>query len=628
MRLKNLLFGILTSGLVISCSSKEEVDMPEVISHDGDYMSVGINLPTTPSTRAANDNFDDGTPDEYKVSNGCLVLFVGTNENTAKFAAAYELKGFGANVENNGTSTDNITSTYKKSVKLDNFSCAENEDIYAFVMLNYSNVASVTADNGLEVTYNNAGNKATKELVRNGKTNASGFTEFYSSTQADFCDSRDGTKTNFFMCNAPLSTTPGGKTNPVTDDFKIITLVKLDKAKIFKTQAEAELSGNESGVVNVERGLAKATMAWTPEGFGEDSGVATKDNSDISFAFIGWKLDVTERFSYICRKTQQSDEWWQFNNTLANNYRFVGSVPIESGLYRTYWCIDPVYTYNLITTSSAPADYNNFVDKNVPLYCYENTFDVTHQNYRNTTRAIFQATLKFGDSTQGQTFYVLNGVESNIYLNLTDVESYSRKLILESDIIKSALNNALKENQQYTAKDVENIVKISFTRNASSGIREVSDITFDVAENSTMFNVPVLSDDNKNRLINQANLEYVIKEYVNGNTYYDLRFMHFASDSNEAPADLAPWQVNSEIVTTTVEAYPGEDAANNWLGRYGMVRNNWYDVTVTGVKRLGEPVIPDVTGSRGDTSDDNKENYISFRINILSWAKRTQTHAF
>ena len=67
---------------------------------------------------------------------------------------------------------------------------------------------------------------------------------------------------------------------------------------------------------------------------------------------------------------------------------------------------------------------------------------------------------------------------------------------------------------------------------------------------------------------------------------------------------------------------------NDYLGRYGMVRNNWYDVTITSVRNLGSPVVPDVEGSRGDTSDDNKEIYLAFKVNVLSWAKRTQNVEF
>ena len=56
----------------------------------------------------------------------------------------------------------------------------------------------------------------------------------------------------------------------------------------------------------------------------------------------------------------------------------------------------------------------------------------------------------------------------------------------------------------------------------------------------------------------------------------------------------------------------------NYLGRYGVVRNNWYDMNVTKVG-IGSPTVP---GDEGNL--DEEESYINVEINILSWAKREQ----
>ena len=52
---------------------------------------------------------------------------------------------------------------------------------------------------------------------------------------------------------------------------------------------------------------------------------------------------------------------------------------------------------------------------------------------------------------------------------------------------------------------------------------------------------------------------------------------------------------------------------SRYLGRYGVVRNNWYDLSVSDIKGVGTPVIP----STDNTPDDELYNYISVRINIL-----------
>ena len=43
----------------------------------------------------------------------------------------------------------------------------------------------------------------------------------------------------------------------------------------------------------------------------------------------------------------------------------------------------------------------------------------------------------------------------------------------------------------------------------------------------------------------------------------------------------------------------------------------------TAIKKIGSPVVPDITTD--NTPDDNIDAYISAKINVLSWAKRTQS---
>ena len=102
--------------------------------------------------------------------------------------------------------------------------------------------------------------------------------------------------------------------------------------------------------------------------------------------------------------------------------------------------------------------------------------------------------------------------------------------------------------------------------------------------------------------------------YKGGVSYYTVRIKHFGDD-------LTPWK-NGELDVKPGSVYPDgtKTAENNWLGRYGVLRNNWYDIEVTGVKGLGSATIPELTG----TTDDELESYIAVRINVLSWAKRTQ----
>ena len=59
---------------------------------------------------------------------------------------------------------------------------------------------------------------------------------------------------------------------------------------------------------------------------------------------------------------------------------------------------------------------------------------------------------------------------------------------------------------------------------------------------------------------------------------------------------------------------------SNFLGAYGVVRNNWYQITINSVSGPGAPGVTDP----GEGGVEDEEGYIECSINILSWAKRTQ----
>lgn len=114
-----------------------------------------------------------------------------------------------------------------------------------------------------------------------------------------------------------------------------------------------------------------------------------------------------------------------------------------------------------------------------------------------------------------------------------------------------------------------------------------------------------------------AKVEY----FKGGVSYYVIRVKHFGDD-------LTPWN-SGEYATKPVNGdvdaiYPNDTRRDaNYLGRYGMVRNNWYDIKLGEILKVGSSTVPEVSGD--DTPDDElDELYIKARINILSWAKRTQ----
>ena len=124
----------LTALVLGSCSSEDVIDNGgngSVLPGEKGYISLSINLPTTPSTRA-NDQFDDGLEAEYKVNDATLLIFNGTDEASAAFSGAYELGSMSQT-----TIGGNITASYNVTQEITKPGAG---NVYALVVVNKGNV--------------------------------------------------------------------------------------------------------------------------------------------------------------------------------------------------------------------------------------------------------------------------------------------------------------------------------------------------------------------------------------------------------------------------------------------------------------------------------------------------------
>ena len=597
MKLKHFMYAAMLGGMLVSCSSE---DGPVVNDGNGGsatrgdgYLAVKINLPQTPSTRAANDNFADGTANEYAVNNGMLVLFSGANETDATYLNAYSLTDV-SNWTDGGANNDNLTVSKKYVVKVDKGS----GNLYGLVMLNYdtAGIQYISASETEDAKVNVAG------TILTTSTKFSDFQALQNAAASKFLKEENGAYSSFFMTNAPITTSPGDLSQP----SGLSTLANLNGA-IYSSKEQAE--SNPAASIYVERGVAKATLS--------NSAVKTDkigDNEiELTIQSVEWVIDNTEKSSYIVRNFDNS--WLALNNT--KGYRMAGSAKMgtttlqpESPLYRTYFAKDPTYAQAAPALDVAENPVFKAAGNDKPQYCFENTFTVDNMNYKNTTRALLKVTFN-----NGQTFYSLNGNREDLYLSVADIMSGAVSYLLADKDMGAALKAALGNDESWSAtitnENYEEYFHIVMGNPDADGIITVTDIVLD-GEKLTTKNGTIAGKDN---LIAYINNYYKVTEYTGGVAYYAIRFKHFGDE-------LTPWTAASTSVTSTEEAY-GNDAAK-YLGRWGMVRNNWYDIAVTAIKNIGEPVPSRL--ELNDTPDDNKkdENWISFTINVLSWAKRTQ----
>ena len=103
--------------------------------------------------------------------------------------------------------------------------------------------------------------------------------------------------------------------------------------------------------------------------------------------------------------------------------------------------------------------------------------------------------------------------------------------------------------------------------------------------------------------------------YVDGMAYYKVLVRHFSDD-----------EVNDYVESEGADydhVYPHTDKtelAKNYLGRYGVVRNTWYTITLDGIKHIGTPDFP----TNEPVPDDEVDSYFNTRVNVTKWAQRDQ----
>lgn len=591
---------MLASALAFSACSSDDVaeNGPKDISAltNGGYVKMNIKLPSrSASDFKANDDFNDGLAAEYEVKDATLILFQGNDEASARFHSAYMLSNA---FNTDGTTTNQVTSTERLTKSVNGETVGAN--LYALVVLNKNGVIAPQADHTLKVN----GTEFFGNFAELQKTIVKGNVTAFN---------KDG----FFMTNAPLASVQGGIVDPAA--ASITTLVKINDV-VYSREDDAR--NNPAADIYVERGVAKVTMHSKAKTTLTDK-VYQDPMNTVSYTIDAWGLDITNNTSYFSRVPSITWNSLKSDRATSTSYRFIGKTNMDdnagtgaTGLFRTYWGEDPNYdaapatgAFNeLIANPTADATknianlFNAFGDDN-PLYCMENTFDVDNMKQDRSTRVVVRAKLSSASFTDGEDFYTVNGEKATLY-SKANLEKMIKKAIFDNAEVQNFITN-----NGGSASPAGITVTLSARANATG---EVTVESFDFTIGSAAFDDPA----KKAAVLTAVNgqLQHITC-YKDGYAYYPIIIKHFGNDDT-------PWGLDKDNTITGTNIYPttGAGADANYLGRYGVLRNNWYDLEVNSIRTIGSAVVP----SRDDKYDDELNQYISVKINILSWAKRTQ----
>jgi len=576
---KTLLFSVALAGLMLgSCSSSDDLNGGETGKFGADgqgFVNVTLNLPTQPqsTSRAKNDEFDHGVADEYKVNDATLILFVGADEATATFKAAYKLDGWKKDL----TPSAQISTTLSKVQKINVISASSTDKIYAFVVLNNNGALKVTPTNTLKVHEND-----------------------FTGTFADLSKEDINTflkKDNLMMSNAVIISKPGSA------DFSSVKATTLTDVtdKIYKTESEA--TSHPAANIYVERLAAKVTLENATGTSKNKVSVGSGTAKTFAYSLEGWRLANVNTSSYL---TRQYDNTWNGYKSDAtdftvtshtdydnNAYRFAGIKAIDTGMgYRTYWGKDANYDVlpNFTDGNDEPT-----LSGGASTYCYENTFNVAHQNVKETTCAIVKMKITPEGYSDG-TFFTIDDNKGVVY-SIDDVKTEIGK--------------------RFLAEIGDANVKANYYPTTTATIN-VKDVEFADAAGEVTITKMTLTDGTTDKEVTAADLTTFkptikVNEFKDGYAYYTILIKHFGDE-------LTPWNPS----TKTTLSYPDTNKEENWLGRYGVLRNNWYKLDVTGVAAIGASTPGELNVNNDDTPDDNLKRYISCKINALSWAVRKQ----
>ena len=562
--------------LLTACSTETLTDSTTIPTGDDavSFARLNVNLPSVPTTRAY--TADPGDNGEFKVGKTRIFLFENEKGADAKsedeYTFLYEAEPTDWLSDKNA-SGDEYQDYESFIIKLRGANKVYN-DLYALVVLNGDNIPAPTTAGQTFDSYNAAVSLATE-----------GNTARY----------LGDTNKGFVMANAANA----AKASASADPTVLVPLTLYSSPKAAKAS-----SGNS---IYVERSAVKVTVTKAQEAY------PLKSDDKVTVTPLAWTLTNTNRYMYPFHKvtglrtgdTSYKDIW--------TNSRFLGTD--LGGFRRTQWSMDPNYSttpeacaaeFHVATADEVTTEFSKPASTSAtetsqavyhPLYCAENTFDIAHMMKGQTTAVVVKAQITH--------------TSDDDRANESEAAAKPRLATRATTPVNNVFGvQGHVYSEGYLAQLVARTASTAFGTTVSANNVDLSPLLGKVKTSLTAAN---FKDIKKNGAaftptaaqLKDLNIEIgPITGYRDGICYYIAYIRHF--DNKETP-----WQSGKERYGT------GDEANKKYLGRYGVVRNNWYDLTIQDFAYPGSPVIPKPKPE--DPDDDHSVILLNVKVN--PWAK-------
>ena len=572
------LISIALLSIAVACS-KENVTSEQGGSDANQYMAVNIAMPVGASTKAPADNYRDGTEAESTVNvNNSIFLFYDAYGN---YLTAGTISATDGSVDANGnlqltTNPSNYVEKDSKAVIV--LGPTKIRPALVLAVLNYDKC-------------NTLKNLSLADVHAHVDNNAI-------STEAG----------KFTMTNSVY-----------VDGKNVVNATPISASSVKETKEEALKSPVQ---IYVEREVVKVNMKAkdglnkTAEGkiyFETENAEYVLDGVKVAARIVvdGWAANAFNTTSYLVKNVPAS---WIATNPFANWY--------DEAAKRTFWAQDPNYSGSEDekyifgrNPEDEPGTYKNVQylswkeatqnDVNSYNYMYENTTDkasakVNGGELANVPTILIAAHVEMAQSGAGwkrPDLYKFGG----LFYTYNSLKNYAAEQILKNKLHWEYTTTEGTKTASVNPDQInmELIANVAVADNSGSVKVKIAEVTAP-ASDATLKNAD-------NTVIDSANWAKAVEDILNGETGF-----------NVAKNELVCYKDGMCYYQVPIKHNQAADDI-----AYGTVRNHIYELTLSKIAKLGNPVF-NADEKLVLIPGEEKNYYVSAELKILKWRVVTQ----